>query len=41
MRQMCAPVVVVEDVGAGLKVGDGAGDFEANAAVALRLSVGD
>ena len=25
---MCAPVVVVEDVGAGLEVGDGAGDFE-------------
>ena len=25
---MCAPVVVVEDVGAGLEVSDGAGDFE-------------
>ena len=25
---MCAPAVVVEDVGAGLEVGDGAGDFE-------------
>ena len=25
---MCAPVVVVEDVGTGLEVGDGAGDFE-------------
>ena len=25
---MCAPVVVVEDVGAGFEVGDGAGDFE-------------
>ena len=24
---MCAPAVVVEDVGAGLEVGDGAGDF--------------
>ena len=25
---MCAPDVVVEDVGAGFEVGDGAGDFE-------------
>ena len=28
IRLMCAPVVVVEYVGAGLEVGDGAGDFE-------------
>ena len=25
---MCAPVVVVEDVGGAFEVGDGAGDFE-------------
>ena len=30
--------VVVEDVGAGLEVGDGAGDFEANVAFVSRLS---
>ena len=35
VRQMCAPVVVVEDVGAGFEVGDGAGDFK-NAVVELR-----
>ena len=27
-RLMCAPVVVVEDVGADFEVSDGAGDFE-------------
>ena len=27
-RLMCAPVVVVDAFGAGLEVGDGAGDFE-------------
>ena len=28
MRLMCAPDVVVEDVGGALEVGDGAGDLE-------------
>ena len=28
VRLMCAPVVVVEDVGGAFEVGDGAGDFE-------------
>ena len=27
MRLMCAPAVVVENVGGALEVGDGAGDF--------------
>ena len=38
VRLMCAPVVVVEDVGAGLEVGDGAGDFE-DAVVGSRAHV--
>ena len=32
---MCAPGVVVKDVGAGLEFGDGAGDFKVTASVAL------
>ena len=27
-RLMCAPVVMVEDIGSAFEVGDGAGDFE-------------